>query len=207
MLQGTGRTFCAGDDIAEILSWETTDDAHEMVQGTLGSAVRTVRDLSKPLVVAVDGIANGGGFELMLLSDLAVASIRSDFALPEARIGALPPIGLTYGRTSLGKKAIMELALTGEQLPASRAEEIGIINYAVESRQVEDVVRELARATTVSGPESVAAIKQLWSRMEDDLLDERFDRGLDTLVERSQSEEAKEGLEAFPNKEPPSWEH
>ncbi|MEF8869342.1 MAG: hypothetical protein V5A60_00285, partial [Haloarculaceae archaeon] len=73
--------------------------------------------------------------------------------------------------------------------------------------QVEDVARELARSTTASGPESVAAIKELWAGMEDDLLDEWFGRGLETLVERSQSAEAKEGLQAFLDKESPAWEH
>ncbi|MEF8860956.1 MAG: 3-hydroxyacyl-CoA dehydrogenase/enoyl-CoA hydratase family protein [Haloarculaceae archaeon] len=207
ILRGAGRAFCAGDDIAEILGWETTEDARETVEGTLGSAVHTLREHPKPVVAAVDGVANGGGCELVLLSDLAVAGEGSDFALPEARIGALPPIGLTYGRTSLGKKAIMELALTGEQLPASRAEEMGIVNYTVGSSQVEDVARELARSTTASGPESVAAIKELWAGMEDDLLDRWFDRALETLVERSQSEEATEGLEAFLDERSPSWKH
>jgi enoyl-CoA hydratase/3-hydroxyacyl-CoA dehydrogenase len=207
VLRGAGRAFCAGDDIAEILGWETTEDARETVEGTLGSAVHTLREHPKPVIAAVDGVANGGGCELVLLSDLGVAGEGSDFALPEARIGALPPIGLTYGRTSLGKKAIMELALTGEQLPASRAEEMGIVNHTVGSSQVEDVARELARSTTASGPESVAAIKELWTGMEDDLLDRWFDRALETLVERSQSEEATEGLEAFLDKRSPSWEH
>ncbi|MFC7157155.1 3-hydroxyacyl-CoA dehydrogenase/enoyl-CoA hydratase family protein [Halomarina halobia] len=206
VLRGAGRAFCAGDDIGEILSWESTDDAREMVEGTLAPTVRALREHPKPVIAAVDGVANGGGCELVLLSDLAVASTGSDFALPEAKIGALPPIGLTYGRTSLGKKAIMELALTGEQLSAREAEEMGVVNYTVESEQVEDVVRELARATTASSPGAVADVKELWIGMEDELLDAWFDRGLDTLVTRSQSAEAEEGLAAFLNKESPSWQ-
>jgi len=206
VLRGAGRAFCAGDDIAEILGWESIEDAEETVRGIIGPAVRTLREHPKPVVAAVDGIANGGGCELVLLSDLAVAAEGSDFALPEARIGALPPIALTYGRTSLGKKAIMELALTGEQVPASRAEEMGIVNRTVESTQTEDVARELARSTTASSPESVTTIKKLWTGMEDDLLDEWFDRTLDTLVERSQSAEAEAGLQAFLDKRSPPWE-
>lgn len=205
VLRGAGRAFCAGDDIAEILSWESTEDASEMVKQTLGPAVQTVREHPKPLVAAVDGVANGGGCELVMLSDLAVASTDSDFALPEAKIGALPPIALTYGRTSLGKKAIMELALTGEQVPANQAEEMGIVNYTVGSSQVEDVVRELIRATTSSSPGSTAAISDIWVGMEDDLLDEWIEEALETLVERTQSAEAKEGLQAFLDKELPPW--
>lgn len=206
VLQGSGRAFCAGDDIAEIQSWETTDDAAEMVDEVLEPTVRTLRTHPKPVIAAVDGVANGGGCELVLLSDLAVASTGSDFALPEAKIGALPPIGLTYGRMSLGKKSIMELALTGDQLTASEAESMGIVNYTVGEEQVEDIARELARATTASGPKSVAEMKDLWTSMEDDLLDEWFDDALDRLVERTQSKEANEGLAAFLEKRDPDWQ-
>lgn len=206
VLQGSGRAFCAGDDITEIQSWESTSDAAEMVDEVLGPTVQTLRNHPKPVIAAVDGVANGGGCELVLLSDLAVTSTGSDFALPEAKIGALPPIGLTYGRMSLGKKAIMELALTGDQLTATEAESMGIVNYAVSEGQVEDIARELARATTASGPKSVAEMKDLWTNMEDDLLDAWFGDALDRLVDRTQSEEANEGLEAFLNKRDPNWQ-
>ena len=206
VLQGEGRAFCAGDDIAEIQSWESTEDAAEMVEEVLAPTVRTLREHPKPTVAAVDGVANGGGCELVLLCDLAVSAFGSDFALPEAKIGALPPIGLTYGRTSLGKKDIMELALTGEQFSAREAERMGIVNYAVDGAQVTDVARELANATTASGPESTAEMKRLWIGMEDDLLDEWFDRALDTLVERTQSDEAAEGLDAFLSKRTADWQ-
>ena len=177
-----------------------------MVETVMKPAIETIREHPKPLVAAVDGVANGGGCELVLLCDLAVAATDSDFALPEARIGALPPIGLTYGRTSLGKKDIMELALTSDQVSAKRAREMGIVNYVVDSSQVEDVTRELARATTGSSPGSIEAIIDLWVEMEDDLLDEWVDEGLETLVARTQSAEAKEGLQAFLDKESPPWE-
>jgi enoyl-CoA hydratase/3-hydroxyacyl-CoA dehydrogenase len=206
VLRGAGRAFCAGDDIAEILSWESTDDASAMVETVMKPAIEAFREHPQPLVAAVDGVANGGGCELVLLCDLAVAATDSEFALPEARIGALPPIALTYGRTSLGKKAVMELALTGDQVSAKRAREMGIVNYVVDSSQVEDVTRELARATTGSSPGSIEAIVDLWVDMEDDLLDEWVDEGLETLVARTQSAEAKEGLQAFLDKESPPWE-
>jgi enoyl-CoA hydratase/3-hydroxyacyl-CoA dehydrogenase len=206
VLQGEGRAFCAGDDIGEILSWEDETAADEALRGTLGSTVETMREHPKPVVAAVDGVANGGGCELVLLSDLAVASEGSDFALPEARIGALPPIALTYGRTSLGKKALMELALTGEQFPATEAESMGVVNHAVGREQVVDVARELARATASSGPESVAAIKRLWASMEDDLLDRWFDEAMEVLADRVASTEAEEGLSAFLEKRSAEWE-
>jgi enoyl-CoA hydratase/3-hydroxyacyl-CoA dehydrogenase len=206
VLQGEGRAFCAGDDIGEILSWGSESAADEALRGTLGSTVGTLRDHPKPVIAAVDGVANGGGCELVLLSDLAVASGRSDFALPEARIGALPPIALTYGRTSLGKKALMELVFTGKQFPSSEAGAMGVVNHVVGSEQVPDVARELARSTVASGPEAVAAVKDLWGSMEDDLLDRWFDEAMASLAERVSSEEAEEGLSAFLEKRSAAWE-
>jgi enoyl-CoA hydratase/3-hydroxyacyl-CoA dehydrogenase len=206
VLQGEGRAFCAGDDIGEILSWGSESAADEALRGTLGSTVGTLRDHPKPVIAAVDGVANGGGCELVLLSDLAVASGRSDFALPEARIGALPPIALTYGRTSLGKKALKELVFTGKQFPASEAGAMGVVNHVVGSEQVPDVARELARSTVASGPEAVAAVKDLWGSMEDDLLDRWFDEAMASLAERVSSEEAEEGLSAFLEKRSAAWE-
>lgn len=205
ILRGAGRAFSAGDDIGEMLGWESTEDATTMVEETMKPAIETLREHPKPLIAAVDGIANGGGCELVMLTDLAVASNGSDFALPEARIGALPPIALTYGTLSSGKKAIMELALTGDQISATRAEEMGIVNYSVSGSQVEDIARELATKTKASAPGSLEAIAKLWVDVGDDLLDEWIEAGLDTLITRTQSEEAKEGLQAFVQDESPSW--
>jgi enoyl-CoA hydratase/3-hydroxyacyl-CoA dehydrogenase len=205
VLQGAGRAFCAGDDIAEIQSLESTEDAREMFEEVLGPTVQTVRNHPKPIIAAVEGAANGGGCELVLLCDLAVASTNSSFALPEGQIGALPPIGLTYGRMSLGKKEIMEMSLTGDQFTATEAESMGIVNYAVDETQVEDIVRELAHSTTASGPKSVREMKDLWTEMEDDLLETWFDEAMDRLVKRTQSEEAEKGLSAFLEKREADW--
>lgn len=115
-------------------------DARNTVDDVLEPTIQALRTHPTPVIAAVDGVANGGGCELVLLIDLTVASTGSDFAFPETRIGALPPIGLTYGQASLRKKAIMELSLTGSQVTASEAESMGIINHEVIEGEVDDVL-------------------------------------------------------------------
>lgn len=205
IIQGGGRGFSTGVDIAKLQCEDTQNATSEIMRETIQPTVDTIREHPKPVIAAVDQRANGGGSELVLLSDLAVASDSSKFTLPEAHLGVLPPLGLTYGRMSLGKKAIMELALTNTQLSAHEADQIGIVNHTVAGNQVEDVAREFAEKTTASAPGSVSAMKELWTNMEDDLLNKWIEEALQLLIKRSQSEETKRGLSAFLENEDPYW--
>lgn len=206
VVRGAGEAFCAGDDIAEMAGWETVDEGSEFFEEVALPAVEKFRTHPKPTIALVDGVATGMGCELVLLSDMAVAADGSRFGQPEATIGALPPIWLTHGVTGVGKKKLLELAMTGDLLSATEAEEIGLVNYAVSADQARDVARELARSTTASAPGSVASIKEIWHRMEDDLIAAWFAYAINELTERVQTEEGRHGLAAFLDDESPRWE-
>ncbi|WP_458189657.1 3-hydroxyacyl-CoA dehydrogenase/enoyl-CoA hydratase family protein [Haladaptatus sp. NG-WS-4] len=205
IVRGAGRAFCAGDDIGELHDLDSVEEAETLVHETLLPAAEALRTHPKPTIAEVDGVATGGGCEIVLLCDLGVAADGSEFGLPEARIGALPPIGLTYGALSLGKKDVLELSLTGNRLDATEAEAAGIVNLTVSDGQVQDVARELARETTATAPGSVAAMKELWTGMEETLLSAWLRNAGERLVQRTQTEEGKRGLEAFLNREEPPW--
>jgi enoyl-CoA hydratase/carnithine racemase len=112
----------------------------------------------------------------------------------------------THGVTGIGKKKVLELAMTGDLLSATEAEEIGLVNYAVSADQAQDVARELARSTTASAPGSIASITDIWQSMEDDLIASWFTNAIDELTERIQTQEGRHGLSAFLDDEPPRWE-
>lgn len=137
---------------------------------------------------------------------MAVAAEGSQFGQPEATIGALPPIWLTYGVTGVDKKKLFELALIGDLFSAAEAEDVSLVNYAVSAEQAEDVARGLVRSMTTSTPGSVASIKDIWHRMEDDLIAAWMDYAIDELTERVQTEEGGHGLSAFLDDTPPRWE-
>ncbi|WP_458210029.1 3-hydroxyacyl-CoA dehydrogenase/enoyl-CoA hydratase family protein [Haladaptatus sp. NG-SE-30] len=205
IIRGAGRAFCAGDDIGEMHDLDSVEEAEALVHETLLPAAEALRTHPKPTIAEIDGVATGGGCEIVLLCDLGVAADGSEFGLPEARIGALPPIGLTYGALSLGKKDVLELSLTGNRLNATEAEAYGIVNFSVSDGQVQDVARELARETTATAPGSVAAMKELWSGMEDSLFSAWLRNAGERLVQQTQTEEGQRGLEAFLNREGPPW--
>lgn len=205
ILRGSGRAFSAGDDIAEMAGWADDADATEFFQEVLGPTVEALRTHSKPTVGVVDGIATGGGCELIVVCDMAVATPESELGLPEALIGAIPPIAPAYGLPSLRKKDFMELAFTGDRLSGTEARERGLVNYVVDEGQLEDVARELALATTAASPDSVAAIKGVWNRMEDELLEPVFADCLETVATTLQSPEGQEGMTAFLEGRNPEW--
>ncbi len=205
ILRGAGRAFSAGDDIAEMYGWEDDSTATTFFREVLGPTVEALRTHPKPTIAVVDGIATGGGCELVLVCDLAVTTPESELGLPEALIGAIPPIAPAYGLSSLRKKDFMELAFTGDRLSGTEATERGLVNYAVDGSQVEDVARELARATTAASPASAVAIKERWNQMETELHESFFDACLEAVAERVQSADGQEGMGAFLEKRPPEW--
>ncbi|WP_435156530.1 3-hydroxyacyl-CoA dehydrogenase/enoyl-CoA hydratase family protein [Haladaptatus sp. DFWS20] len=205
IVRGAGRAFCAGDDIGEMHELSSVEEAEVLFHETLLPAAEALRTHPKPTIAAVDGVATGGGCEIVLLCDLAVAAAGSEFGIPEALIGAIPPIGLTYGALSLSRKDILELSLTGNRVGATEAEARSIVNYAVNDHQVHDVARELARETTAAAPGSVAAMKDLWTGVEDSLFEAWVRNAGDKLVQRTQTDEGQRGLGAFMNREEPPW--
>jgi enoyl-CoA hydratase len=128
VIRGAGeRAFSAGADLDEIRGLDA-EAAHEFI--TRGHIAMTRIEQSRvPVVAQVDGYALGGGFELMLACHVVLASRRSQFGLPEARIGCIPGFGGTQRlRRFVGKAAALHLMLTGERVDATRAWEIGLLS-------------------------------------------------------------------------------
>lgn len=139
ILRGAGDAFSAGDDIATIAELETADDVETLTDGIYGGLFG-VEALEIPVIAAIDGLAYGGGFELVAAADLAIATERSTFAIPETRIGAYPPYVMSRIGAIGGKKRLMELALTGASIDAEQALEWGLLNDVVPAGALEDSV-------------------------------------------------------------------
>jgi len=160
ILTGRGRAFCAGDDIGELTRLQDPKDAEDLFIGCIYGLVNGIFQLRKPLLSAVNGLAYGGGCELVLLTDIVVAAENARFAQPEARIGAWPPIFAVFGPPMVGIKATQELLLCTEPISAQRALEIGLINRVVPQEKLKEATVEVARSILKSSPASLRIIKE-----------------------------------------------
>lgn len=199
VLTGAGGSFSAGMDLKAFARGENV-----VVKGR-GMGF-TERPPVKPLIAAVEGYALAGGTELALATDLIVASKDSAFGIPEVKRGLVAGGGGLLRLPQRIPYAIaMELALTGDHLPAQRAHELGLVNVLAEPRGALDAAIALGQKITANGPLAVAATKRIivesrgWSQ------DTAFAEQAKILMPVFTSNDAKEGAIAFAEKRPPRW--
>lgn len=162
MLTGAGRAFCAGQDLAETQSGSGPVDFSEIVRQTYSPIVSAIRQLQKPVVCAVNGVAAGAGANLAFCCDFVVAAETASFIQAFAKIGLVPDTGGTFFLPRLvGLARSTELMMLADKLPAPKAQEIGLIHKTVPADQVLDVSRTLARQLASQPTRAFGMIKQL----------------------------------------------
>jgi len=200
ILTGAGGSFCAGMDLKAFARGEK-----RRRRGGRGMGF-TERPPAKPLIAAVEGYALAGGTELALATDLIVAATDSAFGIPEVKRGLVAGGGGLLRLPERIPYAIaMELALTGDHLPAQRALELGLVNALAEPGKVLDAAIALAEKITANGPLAVAATKRIITESRGWSLDTRFAEQIKILAPIFMSNDAKEGAIAFAEKRPPRW--
>jgi len=202
IITGAGRAFCAGDDIKEVASLKSPTEIKDFVLNYAAPAVTKIVELPKPVIAAVNGPAYGGGCEIAMISDLVIASENATFAVPEARIGAYPPLASVIGAYLIGKLNASMMTLTGEPLTAKEAERIGLVNKVVPSEQLESTAKELAEKIMLSAPTAIKVVKKTLNRQ---FKREELELGVMQLAALLETEEAKEGHHAFIEKRSPKW--
>jgi len=166
-------------------------------------------DLGKPVIAAVNGLALGGGFELVLAADLVVAAEHAEFALTEATLGLVPDAGgLLRLPARLPRPIAVEWLLTGRRVGAAEARRWGLVNRVVPAGQLMPTALELARAICASAPLSVAAVLEIMRETEGAAVTEGYRimrGGLPAYQRMLGSDDAREGVRAFAERRPPRW--
>lgn len=199
IVTGAGGSFCAGMDLKAFARGENV-----VVPGRgLGF---TERPPTKPLIAAVEGYALAGGTELALATDLIVAASDSAFGIPEVKRGLVAGGGGLLRLPQRIPYAIaMELALTGDNLPAERAHALGLVNVLAEPGTALDKAIELAEKITANGPLAVAASKRIIVESRSWSPQTMFAEQAKILMPVFASNDAREGALAFAEKRPPRW--
>lgn len=204
ILTGAGeRAFCVGSDL-KARATANRDDHPPTGFGGLTHRF----DLFKPVICAVNGLALGGGVELMLACDLVIAADHAEFALPEPRVGlaALGGGGLQRLARQMPLKQAMWLVLTGRRITAERAREMGLVNEVVPRAELKSRAQALAAELLAMAPLALQASKQvmLQSLAHPDLA-AAMAAGYPAAERMLASEDAVEGQRAFVEKRKPEW--
>jgi enoyl-CoA hydratase/carnithine racemase len=200
ILTGAGdKAFCAGADLKE------------MAQKKLGSLPRNFLPVlnvnvhvTKPVIAAVNGVAYAGGWALVQMCDLVVASETARFAITEAKVGRGMPwaVPLTH---MIPQKILLEILMTGDSITAQRAYEIGFVNHVVPAEQVMTKAMEIAATIVENAPLTIAAAKEMVYMTTDMGRMAGLEAARHLFDHVYKSEDAQEGPRAFAEKRKPNW--
>jgi enoyl-CoA hydratase/carnithine racemase len=201
VLTSTGKAFCAGADMNEAL------ESGWLVEGGPPPSRKTPFDLfealeadSRPIIAAVNGLALGGGVELVLACDLAIATDTAKFALPEISLGVIPNTAMARLPYLVGQRKALELILTRRRFDAAEAKDWGLISEVLAPEDL--TARAIALAESICAacpPGAIAAVKQGmksgpgWPQIK-------------AMLSGMREEEWREGFSAFSNKHTPDYE-
>ena len=198
----TSPVFCAGADLKAINSGAGA--ALSTKKG--GFAGYVYRERKKPIIAAVDGLATAGGCEIVLASDLIVASDRSSFGLAEVKRNLIAAAGGLFRLPrAIGKAPAMEVILTGEPLSVQRAYELGLVNKVVPAGQVLDEAMSMAAKIAAAAPLAVQASRRVVLASADMEEADLARMSNKEIAQVMASEDTKEGLAAFIEKRAPNW--
>ncbi len=197
ILTGGESIFSAGADLA-------SGPGEPTERGGIVGLINRKR--SKPLIAAVEGMALGGGLELILCCDLVVASRTATFGFPEVKRGLMPDFGGAFRISrSLPINIARELLLTGENLSAERAERYGFVNALAEPGKALAGAITLAEKICANAPLAVREALGVFNTEVNGLESESWQRSDDAHERLLQTEDVKEGIGAFFERRPPKW--
>src|SRR5258708_32431631 len=194
VITGAGeKAFAAGADIKEMSDQSPID----MILGGI-EAWQRIRQIHKPLIVAVDGYALGGGCELAMHCDMIVASENARFGQPEILLGIIPGTGGTQRqRRTIGKFRTMEMVLTGAQIPAQELAALGLVNHVVPKGEHLTEAVKLAKTVAPQAPIAERLAKEAVQAAFETSLTEGLELERKNFFLLFASEDMREGMRAF----------
>ena len=204
IIRGSGkRAFCAGVEVKDHLG--------AMVPFMMTSfeiMIRLLRRLSIPSIAVVNGVALGGGCELVEACDMAIASEKAQFAQPEIKLGGLAPAAAALFPKIMGEKKAFELILLGDNISAKDAERIGLVNIVVADEELDSAAEKLTAKLIEKTPLGVKLVKEAFYQCTNAAdFSAAIRKATEMGIKSWQTEDAQEGLKSFLEKRPPVWKN
>ena len=204
VIGGAGPAFCAGHDLREMRA-RPERAAYEETFAACSRLMLAITRLPKPVVARVHGIATAAGCQLVATCDLAVAAETARFATPGVNIGLFCSTPMVALSRAVGRKAAMEMLLTGEMIDAARAREIGLVNRVVPDTALEAETARLAEGIAAKSPLTLAIGKEAFYAQAEMRLDEAYRHTAEVMTRNMLARDAAEGIDAFLQKRQPVW--
>jgi enoyl-CoA hydratase/carnithine racemase len=204
VIAGAGPAFCAGHDLRE-LRGDSSRTAYERIFAQCSALMLRIVNLPKPVIAEVHGIATAAGCQLVATCDLAVAAADARFATPGINIGlfcSTPMVALTR---AVGRKAAMEMLLTGDLIDAASAKTLGLVNSVMPIAELRTATTELARRIAGKSALTVATGKEAFYRQAEMGLADAYRYTAEVMTRNMLARDAAEGIDAFLEKRPPVW--
>ena len=204
VIGGAGPAFCAGHDLREMRANPGRAATEALFAQCSGVMTRIVR-LPKPVIARVHGIATAAGCQLVASCDLAVAAADARFATPGVNIGLFCSTPMVALSRNVGRKAALEMLLTGDMIDAEHAQKIGLVNRVVPPDELDAAVAALAEKIAGKSALTVAIGKAAFYRQAELDLDAAYAYAGEVMTRNMMARDAAEGIDAFLGKRAPIW--
>src|SRR5215469_4148771 len=204
VITGAGPAFCAGHDLRE-LRQDPRRETYERIFALCSELMLTIVRLPKPVIAEVHGIATAAGCQLVATCDLAVAAEEARFATPGVNIGLFCSTPMVALSRSVGRKAAMEMLLTGELIDAGAARALGLVNRVVPRDRLRAAVDALARQIAGKSAFTVKIGKEAFYRQAELDLAGAYRYAAEVMTTNMLARDAEEGIDAFLEKRAPVW--
>ena len=208
IITGAGRAFCAGGDVSFMSELMQRNDTEEFARilGAGRRVILAIRQMTKPVIAAVNGPASGAGANLALACDLRIAATNATFSQSFLKVGLHPDWGGTFflPRLVTPNKAC-ELFFLGEAIDAEEALRLGIVNQVVAPEELESATQQLAERLRIAPPLALAAAKQAVYESQGASLEEMLRYETEAQLRCFESDDGHEGVHAFLEKRDPHF--
>ena len=203
VIRGAGNHFCAGHRITELIDEGVKE--YKFLFDQCAKMMQMIHEIPQPVIAQVQGIATAAGCQLVAWCDLAVAEEGARFATPGVKIGLFCTTPMVAVVRAIGRKAAMEMLLTGRYFPASEARDLGLINRVVPLKDLEKETDTLALQIADASRFVLAIGKQGFYAQVDQPDSNAMHYAKHTITMNLSAEDAQNGIDAFLNKKTPIW--
>lgn len=205
-----GPAFCAGHDLKELTAARTASDSGQAyftkIMALCSGVMQGIVACPKPVIAEVTGIATAAGCQLVASCDLAIAADSAQFSTPGVNIGLFCSTPMVALSRNVAPKHAMEMLLTGDMVPASRAAEIGLINKAVPPEDLHQATLAMAAKIASKSGMTLAVGKRAFYEQLQMSLAKAYDHASEVMVRNMLAHDAQEGIGAFIEKRTPVWQ-